>query len=247
MDGATALSYRQDCSDAPDSGNAFAFEGVIDGICAMPWERLTNDEVLRVAKAYYFFSIQFRENLEIACALRLDDAKLKSLHEGECNTDNLSPYPGVTAAFEKLNHDEFMKRLLGLQPIDEDGFIENIGSAYLGLVRSVEPMARAASIASYEDGGLSRVFGAMLRAPDWRGAGQLAFRFFLEQHIRFDTDDDGGHGTLSRHLTPDDTILPLWMAFRDILAASVPRLAFGIVSAAKEGRRAAHLQTVSSP
>ena len=104
MDGATALSYRQDCDGLSDT-NMFEFEAVINGICAMSWEQLTNDEVLRVAKAYYFFSLQFRENLEIACALRPGDAKLKWLHEGECNTDNLSPYPQVTAPREKVDHD----------------------------------------------------------------------------------------------------------------------------------------------
>lgn len=221
----TLPSRADDLGDRPSGRNEFAFEGVIDAICAMPWERLTGDEILRVAKAYYFFSVQFRENLEIACGLRPPDPKLAALRCGECATDNLSPYPGVTGPGEKLDHDEFMRRLLALQPVDRDGFIENIGTAYLGRARGMRPMARAVSIASYEDGGLSRVFAAMLRAPDWRGAGQQAFRFFLEQHIRFDTDEEGGHGSLSRHLTPNDDILPLWQAFADLLTAAAPQLA----------------------
>ena len=59
--------------------------------------------------------------------------------------------------------------------------------SYLGAVRALRPAARAVSIASYEDGGLSRVFSAMLRAPEWRGAGQEAFRFFLETNIKLRT------------------------------------------------------------
>ena len=65
----------------------------------------------------------------------------------------------------------------------------------------------------------------MLRAPHWYGRGQRAFRFFLEEHIRFDSDDGAGHGTLSRHLPVDDRILPLWTAFRDLLTTAVPKLA----------------------
>jgi hypothetical protein len=99
------------------------------------------------------------------------------------------------------------------------------GFLYLRNVRNIDDAARAASIASYEDTGLSRVFGAMLRAPHWYGRGQRAFRFFLEQHIRFDSDDGAGHGSLSRHLAPDDRVLPLWTAFRDLLAVAVPKLA----------------------
>ena len=64
----------------------------------------------------------------------------------------------------------------------------------------------------------------MLRAQDWSGEGQRAFRHFLEQHILFDTDDEAGHGCLSRHLVPDASILPLWSAFATMLALAVPRL-----------------------
>jgi hypothetical protein len=221
MDGMTALSYRSQT----DSDTRFVFHSVIDGICRMAWDDLDGDEVMRVAKAYYYFSIQFRENLEIARACRPDDPKLAELHEGECDTDNLSPWPGVAAAGERMNHDEFMRRLLEFHPAGRDDRLTDAGLAYLDKTRRMDGMARAASIASYEDNGLSRVFGAMLRAPHWYGKGQRAFRFFLEEHIRFDSDDGAGHGSLSRHLPVDDRILPLWTAFRDLLATAVPKLA----------------------
>ena len=191
----------------------------------MAWGELDSDEVMRVAKAYYYFSVQFRENLEIARALHPDDPKLAELWEGECDTDNLSPWPGVAAAGERMNHDEFMRRLLDFHPVGGDDRLTDLGLAYLDKTRRIDDTARAASIASYEDGGLSRVFGAMLRAPHWYGKGQRAFRFFLEEHIRFDTEDGAGHGSLSRHLPVDDRILPLWTAFRDLLATAVPKLA----------------------
>jgi hypothetical protein len=225
MSGMMARLRSLDGAEFPeDSTGAFAFPAVIDEICGMRWEALDAGEVMQVAKAYYYFSIQFRENLEIACRLRPGDALLQKLSEGECDTDNLSPFPGVCTAGEKLNHDEFMRRLLAFQQIDCDHALTLLGEAYLDRTRALADLPRAASIASYEDGGLSRVFGAMLRAPDWHGAGSVAFRFFLEEHIRFDTDDGGGHGTLSRHLPVDDAILPLWTAFRDLLLAAAPRL-----------------------
>jgi len=200
------------------------YDSVITTICAMPWDRLTSDEVLQVAKAYYYFSIQFRENLEIACRLRPSDPKLAALRLGECDTDNLSPWPGVAAPGEKLDHDEFMRRLLALQPVSDEGSLNALGASYLNRVRAVDEHARACSIASYEDGGLSRVFAAMLRVPHWQGEGQRAFRHFLEQHILFDSEDGEDHGSLSRHLVPDDAILPLWSAFAEMLVLAVPRL-----------------------
>lgn len=204
--------------------NRFVFWSVVADICRMAWEEIDRDEVMRVAKAYYYFSIQFRENLEIACILLPDDEKLAELYAGECDTDNLSPWPGIAAAGECMNHDEFVRRLLTFHRVDRDERIREAGEAYLAKTRSTDDAARAASIGSYEDGGLSAVFRAMLRAPDWYGQGQRAFRFFLEEHIRFDSDDGAGHGVLSRHLAVDDRILPLWTAFRDLLVSAVPKL-----------------------
>jgi hypothetical protein len=179
---------------------------------------------MRIAKAYYYFSIQFRENLEIACDLFPDDPLLQKLREGECATANLSPWPGIAEAGEKLDHDEFMRRVLVQHPVGGDTGLTTLGETYLALTRNLPDETRAASIASYEDGGLSSVFTAMLRAPDWQGDPASGFRFFLRKHIEFDTDDDNGHGSLSRHLVVDDRILPLWLAFRDLLVAAVPAL-----------------------
>jgi hypothetical protein len=191
----------------------------------MPWEKISNHEVLKIAKAYYYFSVQFRENLAIACLLHPQDANLRKLYREECDTDNLSPFPGITVVGERVNHDEFMDRLLLLQPIEQEGIIEEAGATYLQKTRRIDDSIRARSIASYEDGGLSSIFTAILRAPRWQGAGQEAFRFFLEQHIRFDTDADEGHGALSRHLRVDDDILPLWTGFKELLTIAVPSLA----------------------
>lgn len=220
MSETTVVSFRSQANTDP----RFVFHSVIDAICNMAWDDLDGDEVMRVATAYYFFSVQFRESLEVARERHPDDEKLAELWAGECDTDNLSPWPDIAAAGERMNHDEFMRRVLELHPAGRDRRLVEAGLAYLQKTRAMDPAARAASISSYEDGGLSRVFSAMLRAPHWYGTGPRAFRFFLEQHIHFDSDD-GGHGQLSRHLPADDRVLPLWTAFRDLLAGAVPKLA----------------------
>jgi hypothetical protein len=204
--------------------DSYAFRKIIDDICRMPWESIDANEVMKIAKVYYYFSVQFRENLEIACLLYPKDLMLKKLLAGECDTDNLSPWPQVAQPGERLNHDEFMKRLLTLQPIDRSDYLDEIGHEYLSQIRELDGIARASSIATYEDGGLSRVFSAMLRAPRWQGVGQRAFKFFLEEHIKFDIDVDSGHGALARHLQADDKVLPLWIGFKEILLSAVPKL-----------------------
>jgi len=222
---AVLASRSIDCDQLGRPARRFAFERVIDRICDTPWHTLDRAELLRVATVYYYFSIQFRENLEVACALYPKDAALAELRRGECDTDNLSPWPEIAEPGERLDHDEFMLRLLRLEDVRFDDRLALIGRRYLDHVRALGDDARAASIASYEDGGLTRVFQAMLRAREWHGAGALAFRFFLEQHVLFDSDEGGGHGALSRHLALDDRVLPLWAAFHDLLVAAVPRFA----------------------
>lgn len=232
MDGTTTFTLESDLADiSVEAGRSFKFKAVIDEICGMRWHALDTAEIMQVAKAYYYFSIQFRENLEIACRLHPGDALLKQLRAGECDTDNLSPWPGVTAVGERLDHDEFMRRLLTFQDVAHEAYLEQVGQLYLDESRAFDDITRATSIASYEDGGLSRVFRAILRAPQWQGSGPRAFKFFLEEHIRFDTDDQGGHGALARHLSPDDRILPLWNGFRDLLIAAVPRLVEAVTPA----------------
>jgi thioesterase domain-containing protein len=203
-----------------------AYSKVIDRICRLSWETIDHQDVMKIAKVYYYFSIQFRENLELACRLHPNDALLEKLYRGECNTDNLSPWPGVTRDGERLNHDEFMRRLLALEPLDHLDYLDEVGFRYLSELHKLDEHARVASIATYEDGGLSKVFSAMLRAPQWQGVGQQAFKFFLREHIRFDMDVGNGHGALARHLGADDSVLPLWLGFKEILLEAVPKLGF---------------------
>ncbi len=142
------------------------YDQIVADICNLSWQNLNEQEAVRAAWAYYYFSVQFRENLELSCVLFPDDENLRRLKKEECDTDNLSPFPGVAVVGERMNHDEFMRRLLKLSPITEKDAreYEMMGNRYLHEIRSMEPMSRALSIASYEDGGLEAVFKAILES-----------------------------------------------------------------------------------
>lgn len=205
---------------------AKSYEGVIAEICDFNWTALTEDDLIGIAWVYYYFSVQFRESLEIARHLYPDDERLQELDAGERNTDNLSPWPGVAAAGEKINHDEFMRRTLALAKIPESRrrTLMKIGLDYLNKTWRMDPQVRALALASYEDGGLEKVFRAILTAPHWNLPASKAFRHFLAEHIRFDSDPEQGHGALCRHLTPDQRVYPLWAEFRNMLVQASPQL-----------------------
>jgi hypothetical protein len=128
---------------------------------------------------------------------------------------------------EKVNHDEFMRRTLELFPIEKEKahYFSAVGQAYLDDMRQLDEGARAASIASYEDGGLESVFKSILRFSRWNNDLLRAFEHFLAEHVRFDSDPDQGHGALSRHIALDDRVLPLWQGFKSLLITCVPKLA----------------------
>ena len=95
-------------------------DDVVQEICGLSWHDLSLDDLIGVAWSYYYFSISSVGDLEIACRLYPNDDQLHELDRGERDTDNLSPYPGVAAAGERVNHDEFMRRTLNLSAIDDN-------------------------------------------------------------------------------------------------------------------------------
>src|SRR5208282_86392 len=123
-------------------------------------------------------------------------------------------------------HDEFMRRTLELTPILESRkrSLAATGQHYLTKVRAMDSNIRALALASYEDGGLERVFRAMLKAQHWNNPLLQAFKHFLVEHIRFDSDPEQGHGALCRHLTPNNQVQPLWAEFKQMLIEAAPRL-----------------------
>ena len=125
-----------------------------------------------------------------------------------------------------MNHDEFMRRTLALSKISvrRQHALETLGEAYLNKTRAIDGNVRALALASYEDGGLECVFRAILTAPDWDNPLLGAFKHFLVEHIRFDSDPEQGHGALCRHLPPDDRVAPLWEEFKQIFVRAAPRL-----------------------
>jgi hypothetical protein len=203
-----------------------ADQPIIDEICDLDWQGLSQPDMIAVAWAYYYFSIQFRQNLQLACEYFAEDDNLTRLKNEECDTDNLSPYPGIAEAGERMNHDTFMLRALRLSPVsDEDrARFEAAGKAYDREIMDIRPKARALSIGSYERGGLERLFKAILTAPDYDDAALRGFRYFMEAHIRFDSDPLEGHGALSRQMTPDASVVPLWEAFKQLLLSCAPNL-----------------------
>jgi hypothetical protein len=95
------------------------YQTTIDEIGNFNWSKLSREELRAACCAYYYFSVQFVECVHIACNLYPTDANLIALREGECDTDNLSPCPGIAKSGERMNHDEFMRRVFVMATLDQ--------------------------------------------------------------------------------------------------------------------------------
>jgi hypothetical protein len=118
------------------------YQRVIDEIRNFNWRGLKREELMIACRAYYYFSRQFVDAVHIACDLYPSDENLISLREGECDTDNLSPYPGIAEKGEKMNHDEFMRRVVESASLDQTARerVDNLGREYLAEVSRRDPL-----------------------------------------------------------------------------------------------------------
>jgi hypothetical protein len=83
------MSSQQATGEACVQSTNVGYKRVIDEICNLNWATLNEEDLIRVAWAYYHFSVQFRECLEIAREMYPDDERLLQLDHGERDTDNL--------------------------------------------------------------------------------------------------------------------------------------------------------------
>ena len=64
---------------------------VIDEIEDLNWPKLTRDELMAACAAYYYFSVQFVEAVDIACELYPSDPKSLSFARGNATQTTCLP------------------------------------------------------------------------------------------------------------------------------------------------------------
>ena len=85
--------------------NVQRYRLIVEDIARLQWDILSQEELRAIACAYYYFSIQFREGLELACELNpWDERGSWNCARGEVDTDNLSPFPNIAVAGERMDH-----------------------------------------------------------------------------------------------------------------------------------------------
>ena len=165
------------------------------------WERLNAGELQQLMVLSGYAAREFAESLRIARRLHPDNAQLEEMAAGELQTDNLR----FNDYARRGDHADFLWQFIdryGIMKSEEQ--VSAVGEAYLDRVRTLDDQTRVMSIASREQE-LPGIFSRILSASDWNASGLLEFRYYLKQHILFDTGI-GGHGELTRDIPIDDRV-----------------------------------------
>jgi len=154
-----------------------------------------------------------------------DNVNLMEMARGELETTNLRFADYRQAG----DHADFLAYFLANNRISGDALLHRHAQEYLHACRALSAPVRAMSVFSREEE-LSGIFREILLAPDWSAPGLEAFRFYLAQHILFDSTD-GGHHDLTKVFEVDDRLVPFYIA-RLNTYRSIPKL-FSLEQAAE--------------
>lgn len=193
------------------------FKSTVRQIRDLPWQLLDRRELQRLMYISHVYAIEFAEALRIALQEYPDNKNLLSMARGELKTTNLRYGDYLQAG----DHAEFLAHFLQRHGIQGDELLRTHAKTYLDACRQLSPRVRAMSVFSREEE-LSDIFKVIIEAPDWSAPGLDAFRFYLEQHILFDSRE-GGHHDLTKDFAVDDQLVPFYEA-RLNTYRSIPKL-----------------------
>ncbi len=176
------------------------YRAIVDQIKYLRWGALDADGLRQLMYLSYIAALEFAEALRIAGGLYAENSNVSSLMAGELETSNL--------VFEDYSaqgdHSAFLLHFLQKEAIEPIDAVLEAGDVYLAYCRALSAEVRAMSVFSREEE-LSGIFEQILTAPDWSGTSLSAYRYFLERHIRLDSDD-GGHHDLTKEFPVDDRL-----------------------------------------
>ncbi len=166
----------------------------------LDWENLDATSLQDVMYLSFISAFEFAEALRVALRLYSDDSLVQEMSEGELETDNLK----YQEYDKKGDHADFLMYFMescGYTPTEK---IEQAGEQYLNVCRAFSDELRAMSVFSREFESTG-IFKRILSAKDWDACGLSAFRYFIEEHIRLDSED-GGHHDMIKHYTITDEV-----------------------------------------
>lgn len=164
---------------------------IVKEIARLNWAAANPDDIILLSLCT---AREFSESLKLAKKVYPDDARLDEMMSGELQTDNmaLDDYRKSGDHWEFLEH---FVRKHDLKPSSPT--IATAMQDYLAAVSNLSDKERAMTVFSREEE-LAAIFEEILKAHDWEAVGRGFYKYYLAQHILFDSGDNG-HAWLTKH------------------------------------------------
>ncbi|MEZ4211146.1 MAG: DUF3050 domain-containing protein [Candidatus Paceibacterota bacterium] len=177
-------------------------------ILELPWGDYSPYSIVMISLAT---AREFAESLRLALEVFPDDKNLKLMAAGVLGTTNLT-----YGNYKQLgDHWQFLSHFTVRFPHEASEFIRrssHVTEEYLDAVRSMTDKERAMTIFSREQE-LPGIFKKILDSQNWEGYHLGFYRYYLEEHIRLDSEE-GGHAELTQAHELNSEVLDRFYAAR---------------------------------
>ena len=167
------------------------YKELVKKIADLDWKKASPGDIILLSRCT---AKEFADSLRFGVTLYPDDTRLMEMVSGELKTDNMTFEDYVA----KGDHWEFLEHFINKYTITPSKpEISPAMSDYVAFVESLPDTDRAMTVFSREEE-LTSIFRKIVNAHDWDSIGFGFYKYYLEQHILFDSGE-GGHHHLTQH------------------------------------------------
>lgn len=173
----------------------------VQQILELPWELYHPFSIVMISLAT---AQEFAESLRLALEVFPDDKNLQLMATGELQTTNLR----YRSYDRQGDHFEFLLHFMNKFPTHANLFIRlssHVTEEYRDVLYSMNKEERAMTIFSREQE-LPNIFHEILNSHSWGDFGLGFYKYYLEEHIRLDSEE-GGHAELTQDHELDPEVL----------------------------------------
>lgn len=202
------------------------YKETVGQIVALQWGRLQTEDLKVLMVLSAVAATEFARSLRLALRVFPSYKGLEEMSRGELLTGNLT-----FEEYDKVgDHSDFLwyfitkHQLTTFLPRARPGLdFTTIANSYYAEVGALAPMVQAMSVVSREQE-LPEIFKQILLAEGWSDHQALrAFRYYLEAHIRLDSEEDG-HADLTADIEVDDSVEIFYQIRLNLYRRGLPRL-----------------------
>ena len=167
------------------------YKDIVQQIANLDWAKASAGDIILLS---HCTAKEFASSLRLGLKLYPNDDRLQEMARGELKTDNMA----LEDYTKKGDHWEFLEHFINKYKITPSkSALPEAMEKYVRAVEEFSDTDRAMTVFSREEE-LALIFEKIVAAHDWEALGFGFYKYYLKQHILFDSGDSG-HAHLTKH------------------------------------------------